>query len=174
MNRYLEDARDEIQRVQHLIYVTLKYTRTVDVIKTIIERLIATFDLCIQGLLIIEHDLDEEADDTLPKSPGLRAKMLGEDYKDEPIILQFLEFYHLLRELKRAEFTRRQEYRRHVTMTAMLQNGPFEVNIDIITEYYRKTKEFVGLCEMIAIKGRESDIAQLLHKVQVNMEYEKF
>jgi hypothetical protein len=36
-----------------------------------------------------------------------------------------------------------QEYRRHVTMTATLQDGTvLNIDIDLIYEYYKKAKEF--------------------------------
>ena len=40
MNTYLDKAKSELKRADHLIFVSLKYTRTVDVIRSIIERLI--------------------------------------------------------------------------------------------------------------------------------------
>ncbi len=36
----LDLAKEEIKRADHLMYVSLKYTRTVDILKSIIERLI--------------------------------------------------------------------------------------------------------------------------------------
>ena len=44
MDDALYDAEKELKRVDHLIYVSLKYTRTVDVFKNIIKRLISTID----------------------------------------------------------------------------------------------------------------------------------
>ena len=58
-----------------------------------------------------------------------------------------------LRKILRADHSKREEYRRHVTMTASLSNGEtIEVNIDIAKEYYDKTRQFVDF------------VAQLLEK----------
>ena len=40
MKDYLDDVKNEVKRVDHLIYVSLKYTRTVDVIRSVVERII--------------------------------------------------------------------------------------------------------------------------------------
>ena len=32
MNEYLLEAREELKRLEHILYVSLKYTRTVDVL----------------------------------------------------------------------------------------------------------------------------------------------
>lgn len=168
MNEYLHDAHEELKRVDHLIFVSLKYTRTVDVIKSIIVRLINCFDFCVLALLCKIKDVSEE---DLPKSPGLRTNMLAEEYKNEEDMQEFLKFYHLLRSLSRAEFSRAREYRRHVTMTALLQEGPAEVNIDIITEYYRKTKIFTRLVSKM-LNEDKSKLKELLRRSNAEIEFE--
>ena len=48
---YLGQAREELKRVDHLIFVSLKYTRTVDVLKSVLTRLINCFECIIIGVL---------------------------------------------------------------------------------------------------------------------------
>ena len=38
----LENAKEELKRVDHLIFVSLKYTRTVDVLLNVINRIISS------------------------------------------------------------------------------------------------------------------------------------
>ena len=45
------DARQELKRADHLLYVTLKYTKTTDVIKNAIRRLINACDYAIIDIL---------------------------------------------------------------------------------------------------------------------------
>jgi len=51
MNDYLLEAREELKRLEHIIYVSLKYTRTVDVIVNALTRMVSTFDLIIEAFL---------------------------------------------------------------------------------------------------------------------------
>ena len=53
MKESLQDAKEELKRIDHLIYVTLKYTRTVDVFLSIIERMINSYEFIIDVLLKI-------------------------------------------------------------------------------------------------------------------------
>lgn len=171
MNRYLENANEELKRVDHLVYVSLKYTRTVDIIRSIIERLINAFDF---GILSLLDMFKEKGDiDDLPKSPGLRTKILRDLYKKEDTILEFLNFYHQLRDLSRAEFTRRKEFRRHVTMTAVLHDGEMEINIDIITQYYHQSKIFLKLVQKIVESENKGNIKEQLQSSIVEMDFEK-
>ncbi len=50
-HEFLETAQDELKRADHLMFVSLKYTRTVDVIKSIITRLKAAIDAGFEVLL---------------------------------------------------------------------------------------------------------------------------
>jgi len=142
MDEFLEEATEELKRVDHLIYVSLKYTRTVDVFKSILERLIACYDLAMEGLLQKAKAKNKIA--TIPISPMLKAEMLKKIYAKQEDFIPFIDFYIFLRKLNNAEYTKSNEYRRHVTMTAIFPSGETqEVTMDIIHDYYDKVKEFV-------------------------------
>ena len=136
MNEYLENAKEELKRADHLIYVSLKYTRTVDVIKSIVERFINCFDFVIDGLL--NKAKEKKKIDLIPLSPGRKCEVLKEIYASDQTLLDYIKFYLLLRKISLAEYTRAREYRRHVTMTSLVEGKFIELNIDIITEYYTR------------------------------------
>ncbi len=142
MDEFLEEAIEELKRVDHLIYVSLKYTRTVDVFKSILERLITCYDISMDGIL---NKLKEKGKiDSIPPSPMLKAEILKKIYSKQEEFIQYLDFYIFLRKLNKAEYTRKNEYRRHVTMTATFLSGEVvEVTMDIIHGYYDKVKAFV-------------------------------
>ena len=140
-------AIEELKRADHLIYVSLKYTRTVDVIKNILSRLISAIDFAIETLLLLM--LKEKLIDEVPKSPGLRCELLTTRFNDDES-LELINFYLFLRRVNRATFTRFQEFRRHVTMSAVLDdNVTVEVDIDTLFEYFEKTKKFISKVEAI-------------------------
>lgn len=146
MTEFLNDAKEEMKRADHLIYVSLKYTRTVDVIKNIIDRLINAYDFSILHLLEVKKD--EGKFEEIPSSVGEKIALVKKLYP-EPMIESSLEFYSFLRILTKAEYTRQREFRRHVTMSAFIPDkGVVEVTIDVIHEYYEKTKEFIKFSEL--------------------------
>ena len=51
MHEYLVNAKEDMKRISHSVYVSLKYTRTVDVIKNILKRMITTLNHVILDLL---------------------------------------------------------------------------------------------------------------------------
>ncbi|MEK6822881.1 MAG: hypothetical protein AABY13_03550, partial [Nanoarchaeota archaeon] len=133
-------------------FVSLKYTRTVDVIKNIIERLISTIDFGFDVLL--HHAKKTKKIAEVPTIPRLRVDALRELYTNDTTVQTFIEFYQKLKRIDKARFERSQEYRRHVTMTAYLEEGPIEITIDIINDYFEKTKEFVTYTKTLVLGGK--------------------
>lgn len=149
----MERANEEIKRADHLIYVSLKYTRTVDVLKSIIERLINAFDQGIQALL--QHAKEKKKLSSVPELQRLKIDAIKEVYKDDKQIMNYIELYALLKKINKAQFDSTQEYRRHVTMTAHLDDKEtIEITIDIIGDYFKQTKEFLHHTNNL-IKGKE-------------------
>ncbi len=141
MEETFSNAKEELKRAEHLIYVSLKYTRTVDVIKSIVERLINAFDFGID--LLLQKAKKDKKIKTVPTIPRMKTDAIKTIYKDDEQVRNFMEFYSLLRKIDKARFDRAREYRRHVTMTAYLDEGEIEVTIDIISDYFERTKDFL-------------------------------
>lgn len=143
-----EQAWDELKRVDHLVFVSLKYTRTVDVIKSILERMIASFECIMDGLL--REAEQKSVIFEIPIAPGAKVMQLKKLHADNKELQDILSFYLFLRKLHNAEYTATREFRRNVTMTATLQDGSVEeVNIDIITDFYKKCQDLLnGVKEM--------------------------
>ncbi len=140
MNEYLLEAKEELKRLEHIIYVSLKYTRTVDVIVNALNRLIGTFDMIIEAFL--EKAREEGRLDALPKSPGLRATKVRELYPEDKEIARNLEFYAFIRSLLKAPHLRKQEYRRHVGLVVEMDHCTAEVNIDNLVNCQRFIHHF--------------------------------
>lgn len=140
MKESLFEANEELKRADHLIYVSLKYTRTVDVLKNIIERLINAYDFAIAALLkqLEEQNKLEEMPTNIVSKCETVKKLTN-----DPKIAENIDFYMLLRQITKAKYERAREYRRHVTMTVEVKGEKIEINIDRIHEYFDKTKDFV-------------------------------
>lgn len=152
MKESLDKARTELRRADHLIYVSLKYIRTVDVIRSIIKRLVAGFDFGVVSLLeLAKH---KKRIEEYPKNVALRCALAKKLYKDEEII-KHIDFYIRLRKIIRAEYKKSTEYRRHVTMTALTDEGLINVDIDQVEEFLKKAQDFVErVAEQIEKAGK--------------------
>ncbi|MEK6932615.1 MAG: hypothetical protein AABW56_02360 [Nanoarchaeota archaeon] len=137
----LNEAKEEIKRADHLLFVTLKYTRTTDVIKNVIHRLLESYDNAI--IHALESLKKKKKIKNIPLTPVSRAELLRENYKIDIIILDAMNGYFLLRKIQRAEYTKKEEFRKNVTLTVMHNDEVIEINIEALEQLYDKTREFV-------------------------------
>ena len=91
MEDHLLEGREELKRLEHIIYVSLKYTRTVDVIINALQRMVSTFDFIVEAFL--EKARHDGLIDSIPKSPALRANKVGEFNPGDKELQNYLQFY---------------------------------------------------------------------------------
>ncbi len=137
----IEEAKEELKRVDHLIYVSLKYTRTADVIKNALLRLLSTFDFIMEAVLIDAEN--HKKIESIPKSPKLKMNLLLELYPDDKKLGKYLHFYNFLREVINSPYGKREEFRRHVTMIISFPCSTAEICIDNLENCEDLTKDFL-------------------------------
>ena len=137
----LENAYEELKRVDHLIYVSLKYTRTCDVLKNTVSRLIACLDFifdCYLQKAEEQHKIFE-----IPQSPMIKAMEFKKLFQEDKQIEQMVNMYILLRKINRAEYKKSNEFRRYVTMHMTIDEKEVNLDIDTISQYYKDTKGYI-------------------------------
>ena len=145
MLQHDSDAREELKRADHLLYVTLKYTKNIDVIKNAIRRLINACDYSI--LDVMEWLKAKKKIEEVPLMPMVRAMEVRKRFRKIDLI-EFIDFYLLLKKIDRAEYTKKEEFKKNVRLIAMNEDGEsWEVNIEKLYEFFERTKGFVRYVE---------------------------
>ncbi len=90
MNEYLFEANEELKRADHLVFVSLKYTRTVDVIKNIINRLISVYELSINALLA--NLQEKKRIEKIPETPLAKAELVKKAFANDQKIQENINF----------------------------------------------------------------------------------
>ena len=136
-----ENAEEELKRADHLIYVTLKYTKTVDVIRNTIHRLINSMDFVVMEVLTYLRVKN------MSDVPRMRMEQLIEKI---PKLKEYADFYFMLRRIYNSKFDCKEEYRKNVTL--LTEEG--DVNIETLKEFFTKAKRFVRSLQDFC-KGKE-------------------
>jgi hypothetical protein len=163
MIEQLEEAGDELKRADHLVYVSLKYTRTADVLVNSLQRMIDSYEQIIDALLIYAQDT--KGLENVPKSPLEKGNLVKQIYEEQEI-KDNIDLYFLLRKILRSNHASEQEYRRHVSIIAVVDNREEIINIDIITQYLEFQKKFYGF-----ILDMLKDYAKKKHVEETGWEY---
>ncbi len=130
-----DNARGQLLRAEHLFYVTLKYTRTADVIRNAIKRLISALDRTVEDMLEMKKVAN------IPAIPLMRVDLLKKVFPKDKKVLELIEFYYLLRRIDKSRFDVSEEFRKNV---ALIADGEI-VNIEKLKMFLGKTKEFIEI-----------------------------
>lgn len=136
-----DPAHEELKRIDHLIFVTLKYTRTVDIIRTIIGKLILTLDYETEKYYNFQCEKNRLKD--IPPVPLMRMKKLEQLHPKDQKIKDLIDFYVQIKAIYNAEFKAKEEYRKNVTLVTKGK----EINIPTLREYADATKDYVQYME---------------------------
>jgi hypothetical protein len=140
MNEALHNAREELKRAEHLVFVSLKYTRTVDVVINALNRLIECYDFLTEAMLKMSKEQKKIFD--IPETPIERADEVKRLFVEDKV-QDNIELYLLMRKIVKSNVQRENEYRRHVALITYIAGRQEIVNIDIITEYFAIVHDFV-------------------------------
>jgi len=139
MTTYTEEAKEEMKRADHLLFVTLKYARIVDVMYNIIERLNNACDIIVNEAVTKSKKIKET-----PKTQFRRVKIFRELLKDNKNSKIFIDHYIDLRKLKSNRYSKKGEYRKNVTLISIDEmESVTEINMDKLKDLFKKTFGFI-------------------------------
>lgn len=130
-------ASGELKRIDHLIHVTLKYTRTVDVIRSILEKFICAMDYKVADYH--QYLIEKKKVKSFSSAPLMRIRMLEELHPKDVTIKNFIDFYVKIKHFYNAEYKAKEEYRKNVALLTKEK----EINIQIIKEYAEEVKRYI-------------------------------
>ena len=130
----------EFRRSDHLLYVSLKYTKTADVIRNIIARWSSTIELGVERLLM--RAKRKKKIKQIPVAPLAKTELLLKIDKNK-IVKETITLYLFFRRLKDLKQMRMHEFRKNVALLVI--DDKKEINIDIpkLYEWNEKLKEFI-------------------------------
>ncbi len=136
----MDDIIKEKISADHLLYVSLKYTKTCDVIinlllrwKVMIEK---SFDLLVKKA--------GKKWKPIPDAPRAKLIQLKKIYSDTPQVAQTLELYEFFRDLEKLEKSRENEFRKGVNLKVNYQSKIVNVNLDKLAEYSELLERFIS------------------------------
>lgn len=137
----VESPEEELKRADHLVYVSLKYTRTCDVIKNAIKRMIAAYELAFDEYLAVKKNREELPASTKEKATLVKA-LLGNPAR------KYLALYNHLKKIDKADYDAFDEFRKGVTLKTRTPI-PIEVKMPDLYAYLEITKQFVAYLRQV-------------------------
>lgn len=142
------EIEEELKRADHLFYVSLKYTKTGDVILNLLQRWERVLELCME--LLLREAKKRKRIKEIPSAPKARELAVRQLYEDE-LIAKVMDFYAFLRALPGYEKIRENEFRKNVALRVIGVGKEVRIDMEKLKEWRELVCEsFVKLVRHIA------------------------
>jgi hypothetical protein len=126
----------------HLLYVSLKYTKTCDVIINLLSRWRNMIDLGMDRL--VEKAKKERKWKPVPDAPRAKLIQLKDLYVKVPDIMQTLELYEIFRDIDKLEKIRENEFRKGVNLKVTYKGKIININLNQLKDYAAILERFIS------------------------------
>jgi len=126
----------------HLLYVSLKYTKTCDVIINLLLRWKKMIDLAMDKL--VEDQKKKKKWKPIPDAPRAKLVQLKRLYEKDPAVSETLVLYELFRDVGGLDKIRESEFRKGVNLKVTYKGEVIDINLDKLKEYSEVLERFIS------------------------------
>ncbi len=138
----MEDIIQEKISADHLLYVSLKYTKTCDVIMNLILRWRRMIETSIEKIL--EHAKKKKKISSVPTNPVGQIKEIRNLFKNDKEFLAVIDLYEMFRKIRELRTERIGEFRKNVSLKIFYQGKEIDVNLEKLKEYAELLEKFIS------------------------------
>ena len=138
----MEDIIQEKISADHLLYVSLKYTKTCDVILNLILRWRRMMEISIDKIL--EKAKKKKMISTVPTSPTVKLEVVKKVLKSDKNFQEVIEMYEMFKKIEELRKERIGEFRKNVTLKVFYQGQEIDINLEKLKEYADKVERFIS------------------------------
>lgn len=137
----LEEIIKEKTSADHLLYVSLKYTKTCDVILNLLARWKSLIEISFDS--IIDKYIDLGKISQKPLSPKQRMEFIKLYFKKNGAIQEIIPLYILFKMTPDLQKSREGEFRKNVNLKVKTPKETISINLETLTEYSQKIDLFI-------------------------------
>ena len=147
----LEKIIKEKISADHLLYVSLKYTKTCDVIINLLKRWTVMISDAVDGLL--EQLKKKKKIKSIPAAPRQKIELAKKEFKKVPEVMKTLELYEFFRRSENLRTVRESEFRKDVRLK--VYNGEETIiNLDKLKEYSANFESFISYVKQFLMSAK--------------------
>ncbi len=138
----MEEIIQEKISADHLLYVSLKYTKTCDVILNLIRRWRRMIDTSINEIL--KHAKKKKKISAVPLNPIGKIDEVKKLFKKNKDFLQVIAMYEMFRKIEELKKERTGEFRKNVNLKIFYRGKEINVNLEQLKIYAELLEKFIS------------------------------
>lgn len=146
----MEDIIQEKISADHLLYVSLKYTKTCDVILNLILRWRKMIETAIDEIL--EHAKKKKKIKSIPTNPLTKIAEIKNLFKKNKEFLKVIEMYEMFRKIEELRKERIGEFRKNVNLRVFYKGQEININLEQLKIYAARLEKFISITKQFLLK----------------------
>ena len=146
----MEEIIQEKISADHLLYVSMKYTKTCDVIVNLITRWRRMIDTSIDHILA--HAKEKNKIKEISPNPIGKIEQIKKLFSKDKDFLKVIEMYEMFRKIDDLRTERSGEFRKNVTLKIHYQGKEILVNLEKLKEYAEYLEKFISTTKQFLSK----------------------
>ena len=138
----MEEIIQEKISADHLLYVSLKYTKTCDVITNLLLRWKEMIDLIIEAIL--KHAKKRKKISSIPTNPVGKIESIRQLFKKNQNFQEVMDMYEMFKKIRELKTERIGEFRKNVTLKIFYRGEEVDVNLEKLKVYADKLEKFIS------------------------------
>lgn len=126
----------------HLLYVSLKYTKTCDVMLNLLARWKSMIELGAD--LLLEKAKKKRLIKAIPEAPKAKVDKLKEIFKKNEVVLSSLELYDFFKRVPDMRQVRESEFRKNVNLKVLDKGEWVVIDMNKLKEYADILERFIS------------------------------
>lgn len=146
----MEEIIQEKISADHLLYVSLKYTKTCDVIMNLLLRWRKMIETSINEIL--RHAKKKRKISSVPSNPVGKVNTIRKLFKKDKDFLKVVEFYEMLKKIETLRYERIGEFRKNVNLRVLYRGKEININLEQLKEYAELLEKFISTTKQFLSK----------------------
>jgi hypothetical protein len=146
----MEEIIQEKISADHLLYVSLKYTKTCDVIVNLLHRWRNMIETVINELL--EHAKSKNKIKEIPTNPLGRIKEVRKIFKNDKNFQKVIDMYEFFRKIEDLRKQRIGEFRKNVCLKVQYRGKEVLIDLEKLKEYAEDLEKFISTIKQFLTK----------------------
>ena len=141
-SQIMEEIIQEKISADHLLYVSLKYTKTCDVIMNLLLRWRQMIETSVDALL--REAKKKKKISKIPENSVKKIEEIRKIFKKDEDIINALEFYEILRKISELRTEKSGDFRKNVNLKIFYKGEEINVNLEKLKEYAEILEKFIS------------------------------
>ena len=146
MSEILEKIIKEKISADHLMYVSMKYTKTCDVMINLLKRWKIMMDYAFEGLL--EKAKKKKIIKKIPTAPKIKIDTIKEIFIKNQEVMDAVKEYEMFKLIDILNNTKEGEFRKGVCLRVMYKGKEVAINLDKLKEYSKTLETFINYTKL--------------------------